>query len=262
MDAIRLDRRLLRTTGISITLAAMSVLTQSGAVTVTAAQHSSARVPVLMYHRISAAPPSAVLPHLWVSPRRFRAQLRALRRDGWTTITAEELGRALREGRSVGQKRFVITIDDGARDGWSNAAPILAQLGMRATFCVIPGRADRPWLLDFRRMRRLREAGHEIANHSLGHLDLRTVSGSALRRQVFGARRLIRERVGHTPRTFCYPMGFHDAEVRQVVAAAGNLLAFTTVEGARHSRANSMASPRVRVNAWTTPRELLARVRP
>ena len=220
----------------------------------------SLHVPVLMYHRITSPPPDAALPHLWVSPVRFRAQLRALKDAGWRTITAEELGIALRDGLRVGRKRFVITIDDGARDGFRNAAPILERLGMRATYCVVPGRAHMAWQLTFRQMRALRAAGHEIANHSLRHVDLRWLSAGALRRQVVGARDLIRDRVGHAPRSFCYPMGFHDSEVRRVVRAAGNLLAFTTVSGSWHRTGREMLSPRVRVNGSDTPQEVLAHV--
>jgi peptidoglycan/xylan/chitin deacetylase (PgdA/CDA1 family) len=223
---------------------------------------ASISVPVLMYHRISAPPPVAVLPHLWVAPERFRRQLAALRRHGWRTITAEVLGRAVRDRRAVGRKRFVITIDDGARDGWSNAAPILADLRMHATYCVVPGRAHKPWQLDFRRMRQLRAAGHEIANHSLSHADLPSLPLAELRHQVRKAHRLIAERVGRAPRTFCYPYGHHDAAVRRVVAASGSLLAFTTVHGGTHSAARAMRSPRVRVNGGDSPRALLARMAP
>lgn len=164
--------------------------------------------------------------------------------------------------RTVGPKRFVITIDDGARDGYTNAAPILEHIGMRATFCVVPGRAWRPWQLSFRHMRDLRAVGHEIANHSLSHADLPSLSWAALRKQVFKARRLIAERVGHAPRSFCYPYGRHDAAVRRVVAAAGHLLAYTTVDGAHQSTTDPMRSPRIRVSGSDRPAELLRRLRP
>jgi peptidoglycan/xylan/chitin deacetylase (PgdA/CDA1 family) len=262
MDSARLSQRI-RTTALGATVAIIVVaLGQPGGIQPAAAAGSTVRVPVLMYHRISVAPPGAALPHLWVSPRRFRAHLKALKRAGWRTITAEELGRAIRDGRAVGPKRFVITIDDGARDGWSNAALILRALGMRATFCVLPGRARRPWQLDPVRLRKLHAAGHEIANHSLTHPDLRRLGIRALRHQILGAQRLIRRFVGHRPRTFCYPMGFHDAAVREVVRAAGNLMAFTTVEGARHSGSRRLVAPRVRVNGWDSARGVLASVRP
>ena len=258
IDAVGRHLPTARRSGAGSFLVALLLL---GTIVPSAAAARSLHVPVLMYHRITAPPPDAALPQLWVSPARFRGQLRALKEAGWRTITAEELGRALREGRPVGRKRFVITIDDGARDGYSNAAPILERLGMRATFCVVPGRAHMAWQLSFRHMRALRAAGHEIANHSLRHLDLRRLSGSALTRQVAQARDLIRERLGHAPRSFCYPMGFHDSEVRRAVRAAGHLLAFTTVSGSWHRTGREMVSPRVRVNGSDTPLQVLASLR-
>ena len=163
MEVIQVDRTLRSTARCAAVVAIVLALSQLGGARVAAAEGFALRVPVLMYHRISAPPPDAAHPQLWVSPARFRAQLRALKAAGWTSITAEELGRAIRDEERVGPKRFVITIDDGARDGWSNAAPILDDLGMRATYCVLPGLAHRPWQLDPRRLRGLHEAGHEIA---------------------------------------------------------------------------------------------------
>ena len=243
-------------------LALLLTLAALAAIVPAAARGYELEVPVLMYHRITKAPPDASLPQLWVAPRVFRAQLRALKDAGWRAITSEELGRAVVGHRTVGRKRFVITIDDGARDGYTNAAPVLEQLGMRGTFCVVPGRAWKDWQLSFRHMRELRAAGHEIANHSLGHADLASLSRAALRRQVFKARRLIAERVGHAPRSFCFPYGRHDAAVRRVVAAAGHLLAYTTVEGALQTTLDPMLSPRIRVSRSDRPAELLRRLRP
>ena len=219
-------------------------------------------MPVLLYHRISAPPPGAPRPNEWVSPARFRAQLSALRDDGWTTMTAGQLAMALWEGTPIGPKRFVITIDDGARDGWSHAAPILDELGMRATYCVVPGWAHRPGRLDPDQMRALHLAGHEIADHSLSHRDLRGLGARSLRREVVGAQRLILRYVGREARSFCYPMGVHDAAARRMVAASGHMIAFTSTEGDLHSAARAMRSPRIWVSGSDTPRELVARIDP
>jgi peptidoglycan/xylan/chitin deacetylase (PgdA/CDA1 family) len=219
-------------------------------------------VPVLMYHRIKSAPPDARLPELWVAPRDFRAQLHALARDGWRTITAEELATAALAGRSVGPKRFVITIDDGAWDGYRYAAPAMERYGMRATYCVVPGRAQRPWQISIGHLVELHEAGHEIANHSLLHADLPRLGAAALRRQVGHARRLIERYVGEAPATLCYPYGHQDARVRRVVARTGHLVAFTTVEGAAQPPATRFRWPRIRVDGSDSPATLLARLQP
>ena len=246
--------------GVTATLAVVVALGGVPEGAVRADGEWSIRVPVLLYHHVADPRPGAPGPDRRVSPSRFRAQLRALRDDGWTTMTAGQLAMALWEGTPIGPKRFVITFDDGARDGWTNAAPILAELGMRATFCVVPGWAGRRGRLDPEHMRRLGSAGHEIADHSLGHRDLRDLGARRLRRQVFGAQRLIRRYTGREARTFCYPMGGHDAAARRVVAASGHMIAFTATGGDIQSAARAMRSPRIHVSGTDTPRELVARI--
>jgi peptidoglycan/xylan/chitin deacetylase (PgdA/CDA1 family) len=244
------------------TLALAAALPTLLASSPTTASDGALRVPVLMYHRISEPPPGARLPQLWIAPRLFRAQLRRLADAGWQTITAERLARAVQAGRTVGPKRFVITIDDGARDGFRNAKPIMEARGMRGTYCVVPGRADRDWQLSPRQLVRLHAQGHEIANHSLTHRDLPTLGTVALRRQVVWAARRIERFVGERPATFCYPFGHTDLGVQRMVAQTGHLAAFTTVEGAAGVRRQRFRWPRIRVSASTSPSELLSRLRP
>jgi len=243
-------------------LAPAALLALLGVAAPTAASDDGLHVPVLMYHRISAPPPDARLPQLWVAPRLFRAQLRRLARHGWRTITAEQLARAVLSGRTVGPKRFVITFDDGARDGFRNAKPIMEALGMRGTYCVVPGRMHRDWQLSARHLERLHANGHEIANHSWSHADLSTLGTLALRRQVGWAARRIERIVGERPATFCYPFGRHDEAVRRVVANARHLAAYTTVEAAAGARWQRFRWPRIRVSASTSATELLSRLHP
>lgn len=246
----------------AIALASAALLCLVASSTPVAAGGETLRVPVLMYHRIKAPASDARLPELWVAPQRFRAQLRTLARHGWRTVTATELTRAALSGRSVGPKRFVITFDDGARDGYRYAAPIMARFGMRGTYCVVPGRSRLPWQLSVRQLAALHDAGHEIANHTLSHADLPSLGEAALRREVLRGRQLIERFVGEAPRTLCYPYGHQDARVRRVVARTGHLAAFTTMDGAAQLPSERMRWPRIRVNGSDSAAELLARMRP
>ncbi len=223
------------------------------------------RVPVLMYHRITCAPPDATLPALWLCPGRFEAHLRALDENGWSTITAHRLARKFDKRRAVGPKHFVVSIDDGMADGYTTAHPILLGFGMRATYYVNPGKVHDtgpPWLISFDRMRALRAAGHDVASHSLDHADLTRLSGAALREQVEDAQAILTEELGYRPRTLCYPLGRHDSEVRRVVQESGLTLAFTTAHGALQSSASPMSAPRIRINGWDTASDVLAKVAP
>jgi peptidoglycan/xylan/chitin deacetylase (PgdA/CDA1 family) len=237
---------------------AFSILSSTAA---TAAEFDL-HVPVLMYHRITKAPSDARLPHLWVSPKRFKRQLRELYRRGWRTMTAEELAGHLRRREPVGRKRFVITFDDGARDDYTNAFPVLEELDMHATYCLTPGRAHKPWQISFKHMRRLVDAGHEIASHSLTHADLPSLGNARLRKQIRGAQRLIEEKVGTRPVTMCYPFGRHDPRVHKVASRAGIFLGFTTVDGARQAPSNRLRSPQIRINGSDTPADVVRKLRP
>ena len=100
------------------------------------------RVPILMYHRINAAPPPSQRA-LTVHPRDFARQMRWLKQHGYRTITQRELYDALFLGERLGPKPILITFDDGYSDVFHKALPVLERLDMRATAYVISGRTLR-----------------------------------------------------------------------------------------------------------------------
>src|SRR4051794_5544752 len=55
-------------------------------------------VPILLYHHLDDPPAGDPHASLWVTPRRFAAQLRALRRAGFHAVTLARVRRAWRGG--------------------------------------------------------------------------------------------------------------------------------------------------------------------
>jgi peptidoglycan/xylan/chitin deacetylase (PgdA/CDA1 family) len=98
----------------------------------------------LTYHRIGV--PSAddgFDPELWsASAADFDAQIRHLKRH-FDVITADDLD-AVR--RTDGGRYVMVTFDDGYRDNYDVAFPILKAHGVRATFFVATGFLDQPHL--------------------------------------------------------------------------------------------------------------------
>ena len=93
---------------------------------------------VLMYHRIH--PERAWLN---VSPEDFLWQMRLIKAF-FTPISLGELVDCLRSGRLLPSRAVVITFDDGYRDNYEKAFPILRRLGIPATFFVTTGLIERP----------------------------------------------------------------------------------------------------------------------
>ena len=96
------------------------------------------KVPILMYHYISVPPPGSdrTRRDLSVGPDIFRAHLITLREQGFTSITLSQLLYALQQGTPLPERPIVLTFDDGYRDHYSHAYPILRQEGFVGTFFV------------------------------------------------------------------------------------------------------------------------------
>ncbi len=111
-------------------------------------------------------------------------------------------------------------------------------------------------------LNRLEDDGHEIANHSMTHRDLRSATTSGLYWQVERSSQILEEHLGARPRTLVYPYGFWDDRVVTQVAASRFRMAFTTVNACGQSWTRRFVAPRVRVNNTTTAQQVLSRIAP
>ena len=150
-------------------------------------------IPIVMYHGVG--PDRAGWPwnHLFTPADVFDLQMRALRDEGWTTVSLSELRAHMASGAPLPAKPVVLTFDDGYADNWVYAYPILKKHGHRAaiwlsTDFVDPRREPRATLedvwagrarensldprgyLSWSEMRRMAESGHvEIQSHAMTH---------------------------------------------------------------------------------------------
>jgi peptidoglycan/xylan/chitin deacetylase (PgdA/CDA1 family) len=207
-------------------------------------------VPVLMYHRVAPAPPvtDRTAYALTVTPADFRAQMRWLKRNGYSAISQAELFRAIEDGAALPRRPVVITFDDGYVDAMKDVLPVLRPLGYPATFFIITGRIGERAFLDATQLKRLSAAGMDIGSHTVDHLELPSLDAATRTRQLAQSRKALEDLLGHPVRWFCYPAGRNDRASATAVGDAGYLLAYTT-EGGSALRADALTQlPRVRVS--------------
>ena len=222
-------------------------------------------VPILMYHRINVPSPSApsITRRLTVHPADFARQMRWLKSHGYQTVTQRELFGALLRGRPLGRRPIMITFDDGYRDAFYKAAPVLSELGMRGTAYVISGRianGDRAFL-SWGLLRGLERRGIEIGSHSVSHRDLTQLSDNETFRELVQSRRTLEKGLGHPVQWFAYPFGAYDRRVERLARRAGYVLVVTTQHGTLQSASRPLALPRLRVLDSTGVRGLAALLR-
>ena len=215
-------------------------------------------VPVLMYHRVKPASQiGRTLRGLVVFPDVFEAQMKALKAHGWHTMTSAQLASAMEAGRAIPRRTFVITFDDGARDGYLYAYPILKKYGFTATFFVIIRRVGRPGALTWTMMRTMVADGMEIGNHTVDHVLRAFRTPAKARAQVLAAQAAIFAHVGVLPVSFAYPLGRHPRNLYEAVMRAGIEVAYTTVPWTPETLRTRFLLPRIRMFPSTTPSGLL-----
>ena len=89
---------------------------------------------ILLYHRVIETGQSEFVPNrvMCVSPRDFQRQIAYLSRNH-RVIRLEDLVACLRNGRELPRRAIVITFDDGYRDNYTHAYPVLRRYGVPAT---------------------------------------------------------------------------------------------------------------------------------
>ena len=225
---------------------------------------SAYHVPVLMYHRVSPTiDPGSAYPDLVVTPATFSAQMKALHAAGWHTITAAQLGAAIKAHTRIASRTFVITFDDGRDDGYVYAYPILRKYGFTATYYVITGRIGRSRYLSWAQLATMAKHGMEIGNHTVSHTAVSSVHGTALANAINRAAATIVTHLaalGVTVRvtTFAYPYGSVSTEAHNLLRARGYTLALTEVHGLVNTLKDPLYAPRIRVSRGESARGLLA----
>ena len=104
------------------------------------------------------------------------------RRTGATVVAKEPVDAFLRRTSSSGsaQKAVALTFDDGPGSATRKILAVLAEKEVPATFFVLGGNASaQPSVIE-----EIREAGHEIENHTWSHPNLTKLSADQVRSEL------------------------------------------------------------------------------
>jgi peptidoglycan/xylan/chitin deacetylase (PgdA/CDA1 family) len=210
-----------------------------------------ARVPILMYHYVSTPPSdaNAIRQDLSVSPGQFEEHLAYLRQAGYETITMKELAYALSGHATLPPQPIIISFDDGYRDNYENAFPLLRKYGYTGIFFVFTQVIDtyNVSYITWEMVKEMHQAGMEFGSHSYRHSDLSDRGVDFLVYEILGSKEAIEERIGEPVRFFSYPAGRYDDLTIKVVDSAHFWGAVTTQWGATQSFDDRLEMSRIRV---------------
>jgi peptidoglycan/xylan/chitin deacetylase (PgdA/CDA1 family) len=187
---------------------------------------------VVVFHRVDDRYPGNPIT---VSTHAFRAYCRFFARR-FDVVPFGTLVSMLEQQAPL-RGQLAITFDDGYRDNFAVAAPILEQLGLPACFFLTTGFIESkqtPWWdreagvnsewMSWDHAQDLKRRGFEIGAHTVTHVDLGRLEGEGARREIEDSKCVLEARLSGPVPFFAYPYGresqMTDAN-RELVRRAG-----------------------------------------
>ena len=239
---------------------------------------SAHRIPVLVYHKISATDAAASKLTCTVPQARFEAQMSWLCRARFEPIGIEQYVECLTAGRPFPDRSVLITFDDGYESVFSRAYPVLRRYSYPAVVFVVTGSLGAKFFprdeqfaglpeelereLTPMTWEQLRETSDLIAAeaHTVTHPRLGRISPENVDWEVRECGRQIGERLGRRVVAFAYPDGirhhgdYNDA-TREALVRAGYRVAFNSEVGRNRIDDDPYSQRRIEPK-WTDSRAL------
>lgn len=168
----------------------------------------------------------------------FANQMEYIKKNGYEVITLDELVRSIKDKRSLKKNRVVITLDDGYKDNFEYAYPVLKRYGFPATIFIITDFIGRSYIgkgkkfLNWDEVMTMSKDKISFGAHTKTHFYLGFVKDEKTAfEEIIGSKNAIEQRIGMPADYFCYPSGGFNEKAKALVVKAGYKGACTTNRG-------------------------------
>lgn len=198
----------------------------------------SIKVPIFIYH--------SVRPHMSgeskrqdaydITPELLEEQLAYLHDHGYTALTLNELVRDLALGTTAPvTKPVILTFDDGWKNQYRYAFPLLKKYHLTATFYIYTKPiGTKKHFLTWDQVGEMDAAGMTIGSHTLTHPYLKGLSETELKKEIGESKKIIETQLKKPVLHFASPFGYSSPEIVRLLQEAGYKTARTTYRGIFH----------------------------
>jgi peptidoglycan/xylan/chitin deacetylase (PgdA/CDA1 family) len=181
-------------------------------------------IPILTYHSIDSS--GSVIS---TAPENFRRQMEVLRRSSTQVLSLKDVALHLRERKIFPENAVVITFDDGFRNVFKVAFPVLKDFGFRPTIFLVTsfcgkdnrwyGQPDRIPILELMSWDEIAQMSEfiDFGVHTASHPDLTQLQEKRLEEEILGAQQCLEERTGVKKQAFAYPYGKQTKPAKDLV---------------------------------------------
>lgn len=240
-------------------------------------------IPILMYHSVSNTKEKHKHPyyHTNTSPEVFAEHMKFLAGNGYSALSIGEALKILENpgvsgehsSRPLSNKHIVVTFDDGFRDFYTNAFPVLQKYGFTATVFIPTGFIDnRGRLLDgkecmsWSEIFELQKKGVSFGTHSVNHLKLQYLGRKEIEYEIRHSKYVAESKTGCCIESFSYPYAYPETNhglvkfMKKILSETGYENAVTTRIGCASFKSDRYELKRLPVNTQDDIRFLRAKI--
>ena len=214
-------------------------------------------VMVLNYHKVVDEHMSLSVPLA-----DFEQHMKWLKEYGYTSITPEELYEFIVNGSELPEKPVLITFDDGYKDNYTNAYPIMKKYGFTGTIFVVTGFLGvYDNYMTWEQAKELADNGFSIESHTYSHKSMTEASDEEISKELTKSRDTIKNKLGIDADFMAYPTGTYNLHIAELVQKAGYKGAFTIKYDNVSRESNVYALERVPIfHTENTNKDFLERI--
>lgn len=231
----------------------MFIKTRSGlllaALSVSVGAQAQDYLPILQYHHVSESTPKSTS----VTPAQFTEHMDYLKNAGFKVVDLKTALDDLKANKALPEKAVAITFDDSYLSIYEAGFPILKERGFPFTVFINTdpiGRSSRHFLT-WDQIIEMQKSNGVFANHSINHPYMtRKEEGETqdawllrMAEEVDTVERLLKEKLGVSPKMFAYPYGESNKTVRSLIRERG-MVAFGQQSGVVSAGSNFDNLPR------------------
>lgn len=220
-------------------------------------QEDPRTVMVLNYHKVVDEHMSLSVPLA-----DFEQHMKWLKEYGYTSITPEELYDFIVSGSQLPEKPVLITFDDGYKDNYTNAYPIMKKYGFKGTIFVVTGFLGvYDNYMTWEQAKELADNGFSIESHTYSHKSMTEASDEEISKELTKSRDTIKNKLGIEADFMAYPTGTYNLHIAELVQKAGYKGAFTIKYDNVSRESNVYALERVPIfHTENTNKDFLERI--
>lgn len=184
--------------------------------------------PILTFHYIATtSETSSVAIGLHVGSAEFEKILKSLRANKYQTVFAGEMAAYLKRGARPPDNWVALTFDDGYRDFYTHALPLLEKYQAKATIFIITGVKGSAYLTP-EQIKEIDQSGLvEIGSHSVTHPMLAKLSPERQSAELSDSKAYLEKLLREDITLICYPYGDYNAAVERIAQRVGYSFGFT-----------------------------------